>query len=124
MNNGEQTPLPSNKEIVDRIKSGELGPVQFKCADDAPEAEKLRVARANAEQEVAAMRAMVAQGVALQAVVMNLATAAEGMEKMGCDPDVELKTRHQMMDQARCLRITVNYMIQHAPSPRPEPSKN
>lgn len=122
MNNGEQSP-PSNKEILSRIKFGELGPVELRCADDATEAEKLRVARANAENELAMTRAMVAQGVPLRAVCLNLTTAAQEMERVGCDHDTEIRERHVMMDQARCLRIAVNFMMSKEPKPE-QPHKN
>lgn len=108
-------PLNSNEQILDAIKSGELGNVvDLRPEAQIPEIEKQRMAKMQAEQELTDAKKMVFSGLLKEALIHNFLEIAESMEKQAVHgaykQTMALQVVHSNMEAARRLRWVAEFV--------------
>ena len=122
--NGDQQipPLKTNKEIVDAIKDGKLGPVVR--LDNISEAEKNRIAKVMAEEELDHLQDEVFSGKYKHALLLNLSELAEKFERMAFVDKDKTQEMHMHMQRAHSLRVVASLIRQLEIKPKQPLSAN
>ena len=121
--NGDQQipPLKTNKEIVDAIKDGKLGPVVR--LDNISEAEKNRIAKVMAEEELEQLCDQVFSGKHKEALLLNLVQLAENFERMGKVATTP-QAMHTDMQRGHAFRVVASVIKQLEIKPKQPLSAN